>query len=36
MEALAAESEHALAEFVVASGEIIMPIGAHIVTANKG
>jgi hypothetical protein len=36
MEALAAESEYALAEFVVASGEIIMPIGAHIVTANKG
>jgi SAM-dependent methyltransferase len=35
METLAAESEHALAEFVVPSGEIIMPMDAHIVTANK-
>jgi SAM-dependent methyltransferase len=35
METLAAESEHALAEFVVPSGEIIMPMHAHIVTANK-
>ena len=36
METLAAESERALAEFVVPSGEIIMPMDAHIVTANKG
>lgn len=36
MQALAAESEHALAEFVVPSGEIVMPMDAHIVTANKG
>ncbi len=36
MEALAAESERALAEFVVPSGEIVMPMNAHIVTANKG
>jgi SAM-dependent methyltransferase len=36
MGALAAESERALAEFVVPSGEIIMPMDAHIVTANKG
>ena len=36
MEALAAESEHALAEFVVPSGEIVMPMDAHIVTAKKG
>jgi SAM-dependent methyltransferase len=36
METLAAESESALAEFVVPSGEIIMPMYAHIVTANKG
>ena len=35
METLAAESERALAEFVVPSGEIIMPIDAYIVTANK-
>ena len=35
MEALAAESERALAEFVVPSGEIVMPIDAHIVTASK-
>ena len=36
MQALAAESEDALAEFVVASGEIVMPMDAHIVTASKG
>jgi ubiquinone/menaquinone biosynthesis C-methylase UbiE len=36
MATLAAESESALAEFVVPSGEIIMPMGAHIVTARKG
>ena len=36
METLAAESERALAEFVVPSGEIIMPMDAHIVTASKG
>jgi SAM-dependent methyltransferase len=36
MQALAAESEHALVEFVVPSGEIIMPMDAHIVTARKG
>lgn len=36
METLAVESESALAEFVVPSGEIIMPMDAHIVTANKG
>lgn len=35
METLAAESERALAKFVVPSGEIIMPIDAHIVTASK-
>jgi SAM-dependent methyltransferase len=35
MEKLAAESERVLAEFVVASGEIVMPLDAHIVTANK-
>jgi ubiquinone/menaquinone biosynthesis C-methylase UbiE len=35
MQALAAESENALAEFVVPSGEIIMPMDAHIVTASK-
>ena len=35
METLAAESERALAEFVVPSGEIIMPMDAHIVTASK-
>ena len=35
MEALAAESESALAEFVVPSGEIVMPMHAHIVTASK-
>jgi hypothetical protein len=35
-QALAAESEDALAEFVVPSGEIVMPMEAHIVTAGKG
>jgi len=35
MATLAAESERALAEFVVPSGEIIMPMDAHIVTAKK-
>jgi SAM-dependent methyltransferase len=36
MQTLAAKSEHALAEFVVPSGEIIMPMDAHIVSASKG
>ena len=36
MRSLAAESEHALAEFVLPSGEIVMPMDAHIVTAGKG
>jgi SAM-dependent methyltransferase len=36
LQALAAESEGALAEFVVPSGEIVMPMDAHIVTASKG
>jgi hypothetical protein len=36
MQTLAAESEAALAEFVVSSGEIVMPMDAHIVTASKG
>jgi SAM-dependent methyltransferase len=36
MQSLAAESENALAEFVVPSGEIVMPMDAHIVTASKG
>jgi SAM-dependent methyltransferase len=36
MQTLAAESEDALAEFVVPSGEIVMPMDAHIVTASKG
>ncbi|WP_431899198.1 class I SAM-dependent methyltransferase [Nonomuraea sp. bgisy101] len=36
MRSLAAESEDALAEFVMPSGEIIMPMDAHIVTASKG
>jgi SAM-dependent methyltransferase len=36
MQALAAASEDALAEFVVPSGEIVMPMDAHIVTAGKG
>ncbi len=35
MEALAVESESALAEFVLPSREIVMPMNAHIVTANK-
>jgi SAM-dependent methyltransferase len=35
MQTLAAESESALAEFVVPSGEIVMPMDAHIVTAGK-
>jgi SAM-dependent methyltransferase len=36
MRTLAVESDAALAEFLVPSGEIVMPIGAHIVTASKG
>jgi hypothetical protein len=36
MQALAAASEDALVEFVVPSGEIVMPMDAHIVTAGKG
>jgi SAM-dependent methyltransferase len=36
MQSLAAESEDALVEFVVPSGEIVMPMDAHIVTAGKG
>ena len=36
MQSLAAESENALAEFVVPSGEIVMPMDAHIVTAGRG
>ncbi len=36
MQTLAAESENALVEFVVPSGEIIIPMDAHIVTASKG
>jgi SAM-dependent methyltransferase len=36
MQALAAESETALAEFVVPAGEIVMPMDAHIVSASKG
>ena len=35
MQTLAAESEDALVEFVLPSGEIVMPIDAHIVTASK-
>ena len=35
MATLAAESESALAEFVVPAGEIVMPMDAHIVTASK-
>ena len=35
MQSLAAESESALAEFVAPSGEIVMPMDAHIVTAGK-
>jgi ubiquinone/menaquinone biosynthesis C-methylase UbiE len=36
MRSLATESEEALAEFVTPSGEIVMPMDAHIVTASKG
>ena len=36
MRSLAAESEVALVEFVAPSGEIVMPMDAHIVTASKG
>jgi SAM-dependent methyltransferase len=36
MQALAEESEGALAEFVVSSGEVVMPMDAHIVTATRG
>jgi hypothetical protein len=36
MQSLAAASKDALVEFVVPSGEIIMPMDAHIVTASKG
>jgi SAM-dependent methyltransferase len=36
MQTLAVESENALVEFVVPSGEIVMPMDAHIVTASKG
>jgi hypothetical protein len=36
MQSLAEESETALVEFVVASGEIVMPMDAHIVTAGEG
>lgn len=35
MKALADEAESALASFVVQSGEIVMPMDAHITTANK-
>ena len=35
MRTLASESEQALAEFVVPSGEIVMPMDAHIATASK-
>jgi hypothetical protein len=35
MQALAAEAEDALVEFVVPSGAIVMPMDAHIVTATK-
>jgi SAM-dependent methyltransferase len=35
MDDLASESESALEEFVVASGEIVMPMDAQIVTASK-
>jgi hypothetical protein len=35
METLASESERALAQFVVPSGEIVMPMDTQIVTANK-
>jgi hypothetical protein len=36
MRSLAAESEDALMEFVTPSGEIVMPMDAHIITASKG
>jgi SAM-dependent methyltransferase len=36
MQTLAGESEDALVEFVVPSGEIVMPMDAHIATASKG
>jgi hypothetical protein len=36
METLTVECESALAEFAVPSGEIIMPMDAHIVTASNG
>ena len=36
MRSLATEAEDALAEFVAPSGEIVMPMDAHIVTASKG
>jgi SAM-dependent methyltransferase len=36
MQALAEESETALTEFVAPSGEIVMPMDAHVVTATKG
>jgi hypothetical protein len=36
MQILAVESENALVEFVVPSGEIVMPMDAHVVTASKG
>ena len=36
METLAAESESALAEFVVPSGEIVMRMDAQLVTASRG
>jgi SAM-dependent methyltransferase len=35
MPALTADSEEALAEFVRPSGEIVMPIDAHIITASR-
>ena len=35
MQTLAGESETALGEFVVPSGEIVIPMDAHIVTASK-
>jgi ubiquinone/menaquinone biosynthesis C-methylase UbiE len=36
MQALAAETEKALTEFVTPSGEIVMPMDAYIVTGSKG
>ena len=35
MQALASESEEALAEFVEPSGEIVLPMDAHIATASR-